>query len=54
MEDFINDQAIADILEQARGPDPARVREIVARARELKGLPPEDVAVLLQAEDPGL
>jgi len=54
MEDFINDQAIADILEQASGPDPARVREIVARARELKGLPPEDVAVLLQAEDPGL
>lgn len=54
MEDFINDQAIADILEQASGPEPARVREIVARARELKGLPPEDVAVLLQAEDPEL
>jgi 2-iminoacetate synthase len=51
MEDFINDQVITETLEKARNHSPAQVKEIVAKARELKGLSPEDVAVLLQVED---
>ena len=54
MEDFINDQAITDILDAARNPSPLQVKEIIAKARELKGLDPEEVARLLQVEDNGL
>ena len=49
--DFINDSKIEDILEKAKNPPHQRVRDIVAKARELKGLTPADVAVLLQTED---
>lgn len=51
MKDFINDNNIEDILEKAKKPSPERVREIIAKALELKGLTPEEVAVLLQTED---
>jgi 2-iminoacetate synthase len=51
MKDFINDNKIEDILEKAKKPSPERVREIIAKALELKGLTPEEVAVLLQTED---
>jgi len=49
--DFINDAAIEGLLEKAKHPVPERVRDIIAKALELKGLSPEDVAVLLQTED---
>jgi len=51
MKDFIDDNQIQNILDQAKIPDPLRVREIIDKAYELKGLSPEDVAVLLQTED---
>ena len=51
MKDFIDDNHIESILEQAKNPDPQRVREIIKKAYELKGLSPEDVAVLLQTEN---
>ena len=51
MKDFINDNQIGEILAQAKNPDPLHVREIIKKAYELKGLSPEDVAVLLQTED---
>ena len=51
MEDFINDNHIEEILAQAKNPDTLQVREIIKKAYELKGLSPEDVAVLLQTED---
>jgi len=51
MKDFINDNQIEEILAQAKNPDPLHVREIIKKAYELKGLSPEDVAVLLQTED---
>ena len=51
MKDFINDNQIEEILAQAKNPDPLHVREIIRKAYELKGLSPEDVAVLLQTED---
>ncbi|PKN53269.1 MAG: [FeFe] hydrogenase H-cluster radical SAM maturase HydG [Deltaproteobacteria bacterium HGW-Deltaproteobacteria-13] len=51
MKDFIDDTRIENILEQAKNPAPQRVREIITKALELKGLSPEEVAVLLQTED---
>lgn len=54
MEDFINDGLIQETLDKSKNPDPSRVREIIAHAGELKGLKPEEVAVLLQVEDPVL
>ena len=51
MKDFIDDNRIESILDQAKNPEPIRVREIIDKARELNGLTPEEVAVLLQTED---
>ena len=51
MKDFIDDTKIENMLEQAKNPPPGRVREIIAKAGELRGLTPEDVAVLLQTQD---
>ena len=54
MKDFIDDNAILGLLDRAKNPDPLHVREIINKACELKGLSPEDVAVLLQTEDEDL
>ena len=52
--DFIDDKALLAALAGAR-PDPARVREIIARSLEVsEALTPEDSAVLLSVEDPAL
>jgi 2-iminoacetate synthase len=51
IKDFIDDTKIEAILDHAKNPDPQRVREIITKALELKGLSPEEVAVLLQTED---
>jgi 2-iminoacetate synthase len=51
IKDFIDDTKIENILDKAKKPAPERVREIIAKARELKGLTPEEVAVLLQTEN---
>jgi 2-iminoacetate synthase len=51
IKDFIDDTKIENILDKAKNPAPERVREIIAKAGELKGLTPEEVAVLLQTED---
>lgn len=51
LKDFIDDHHIESILEQAKKPDRLRVLEIIDKAYELKGLSPEEVAVLLQTED---
>ncbi|OPY91287.1 MAG: 2-iminoacetate synthase [Syntrophaceae bacterium PtaU1.Bin231] len=52
MQDFIHDTHIEELLKKAANPDGRRVEEIIAKARELKGLTPEETAVLLQVEDP--
>jgi 2-iminoacetate synthase len=49
--DFIDDNVIFGILDQAKNPEPSRVREMIDKAYELKGLTPEEAAVLLQTED---
>jgi 2-iminoacetate synthase len=51
---FIDEARIGAVLESSRSPAPARVREILARARELHGLALEDVAALAACEDPAL
>lgn len=50
----IDDNAIASALERQRFADAARVRDVLARARELKGLEAEDMAALMEVSDPGL
>lgn len=49
--DFIDDNRIQSLLDQAKNPDPLRVHEVIDKAYELKGLSPEEAAVLLQTED---
>lgn len=51
IKDFIDDAKIEAVLDQAKNPDPVRVREIIDKSLELKGLTPEEVAYLLQTEN---
>jgi 2-iminoacetate synthase len=51
---FIDEAAISEALTWAADKDAGHVREILAKARELKGLPMEDVAVLTSISDPEL
>jgi 2-iminoacetate synthase len=51
IKDFIDDTKIEYLLIKAKNPAPQRVREIIDKALELKGLSPEEVAILLQTED---
>lgn len=50
----IDDHVIAATLERQRLADAARVREVLAKARELKGLESDDMAALMGVSDPGL
>ncbi len=51
MQDFIDDFKIYEILNRAAHPEKSRVEEIIAKARKLKGITPEETALLLQTED---
>ena len=50
----IDDSAISAAIERHRHADAGRVREVLARALELKGLEAEDVAALMGVSDPEL
>ena len=52
--DFIDDEKIESILRNNRNPEPQRVRDILSKARLLKGLAPEEAAVLLNNENQDL
>ena len=54
MYDFINDEAVLATLDRAKNPQKKRVEEIITKAKELKGLTLDEVAILLQTEDPEL
>ena len=54
MKDFIDDTKIETLLEKAARPGKERVEEIITKALELKGLSPEETAVLLQTKDEDL
>jgi len=50
--DFIDEERIARILETERTPSRSRFEEILAKAREAKGISEEEAAYLLGIEDP--
>jgi len=50
----VDDNAIAAAIERHRHADAGRVRDVLARALELKGLGAEDVAALMSVSDPEL
>lgn len=52
--DFLDDDAIRSALDREPAPDPARVRDILARSLAIETLSPEETAVLLNVEDPDL
>lgn len=49
---FINEQKVWDVLEANKNVDFGRIREILDKAREMKGLNLEDVAALTSISDP--
>ncbi len=49
---IVREKEIQEALEQAPRPDATQVAEILARAREMHGLAPADVATLCCVEDP--
>jgi 2-iminoacetate synthase len=51
---FIDDGKIADILSRALKASQQETQDIIARAREAKGLTPNETAVLLQSQDKDL
>ena len=52
MSSFINELEIARILEANQNPEAAKVTEVLEKAKEMKGLELEDVAVLSNIVDP--
>ncbi len=50
----INEAEIFESIERGRKADSVKVREVLAKARELKGLNDEDVSVLMGISDPDL
>lgn len=52
--DFINEVEIETILAQHKRPEPAKVRELLAKAREMRGLSMDEVATLSFVENPEL
>ena len=51
MKNFINEDNIFDILGEAQSPSRQRVETIINKSLELKGLSPEEAAVLLNCEE---
>ena len=49
---FINEQKVWDILEANKNVDFGRIKEVLDKAREMKGLNLEDVAILTSISDP--
>ncbi|MEI6393202.1 MAG: [FeFe] hydrogenase H-cluster radical SAM maturase HydG [Verrucomicrobiota bacterium] len=51
---FIDEAKIAETLAAARQSDPAKIREILVKARQLVGLDASEVAALMEIQDPVL
>lgn len=54
LKNFIPEARIIRQLETTKNPPPGRVREIIAKSLAKNRLDPEEMAVLINAEDPGL
>jgi len=50
--DFINEQKVWEAIEQNQNPEPERIKEILAKAAEMKGLNMAEVAALTCISDP--
>jgi len=50
--DFINEQKVWNALEKNKNPEPSKIKEVLAKAAEMKGLNISDVAVLTRISDP--
>ncbi|MGI5869212.1 MAG: [FeFe] hydrogenase H-cluster radical SAM maturase HydG [Kiritimatiellia bacterium] len=53
-QDFIDDARIESQLADAKNPDPARIRDILAKSLAIETLDPAETALLLNVSDPGL
>ena len=51
---FINEDKIRHTLETARRANPSQVRRVLAKSRQMEGLDPEEVAVLMEIQEPEL
>ncbi len=51
MKNFINEEKIFDVLEKTQEPSRQRIETIISKSLALKGLLPEEVAVLLNCDD---
>ncbi len=51
MKNFINETVIFDLLDGARKPSPGQIEAIISKSLKLKGLSPEESAVLINCED---
>ena len=49
---FINEQKVWNTLEKNKNPESSRIKEVLAKASEMKGLNISDVAVLTRISDP--
>ena len=49
---FINEQEIWNTIEANKNPEPSRIKEVLQKASEMKGLNLEDVAILTCISDP--
>lgn len=52
MKSFINESEIAEVLSRNAKPDGGRIRQVLQKAKEMKGLDLDDVAVLVNISDP--
>lgn len=52
--DFINEAKIWETLEKNKNPEPARIKEVLTKAADMKGLDLADVAVLTGISDPAM
>lgn len=51
---FINEKKVWDVLEANKNPDFDKIKEVLAKSAEMKGLNLDDVAVLTSISDPGM
>lgn len=54
VQNFINEQEIWSLLEENSSPPASQIQEIIAKARQARGLEPHEVAALIQTTDPDL
>ncbi len=52
--DFIDEQKVWDVLAENKNPDFSRIREVLVKAAEMKGLDLADVAILTNISDPSM